>query len=128
MIFNPEITEKKLTLRIAIEESIELWQWLADNPECSKLEYFGRYYDYYWSNCFLCQYVKDLKTENNVEGRLLRSCRLFNCPLKSKTLCGFSAKGSAFNNWFNAEELSAGTHEALKIVRALKKILHQINH
>lgn len=58
--------KKQLTEIQAIKESMDLWEFLKDNPTCVKTDHksFNSIYHFYENNCPLCAYYFDEENNN----------------------------------------------------------------
>lgn len=97
---------KQLTKRVALEGCIELWDWLAENPECHKCDWSGwgqdvgdnwdpTYKDYgsISSYCFACEYGFRIARKS---GKLTSRCDY--CPLEwTGTYC--TSPESEYDLW-----------------------------
>lgn len=119
----------KLTEKKAIKLSIELWQWLYDNPDKYK-ESWPKYKKYNLQDmdgrCFCCEWYNEqckheyIKRKNN----RLYLITTQHCPLNSIKLCGFACIKSAFRKWTYAlytNNTKQSKSASLKILNALKK-------
>ena len=127
--FNPEILEGELTLKVAIEESIKLWTFLAEDGDRTKENYYDVNYieeinSIINSGCFLCEYVKRLKPVKNY---MSESCKKYNCPLEPKHLCHFAERDSAFSRWYDSSNKGEREQAAGEILEALKKALGELD-
>jgi hypothetical protein len=114
----------KLTEKRAIKLSIELWQWLYDNPTLSK-EHWPKNAVYDLENmkgqCFCCEYYVEypyMKCSARDNGTL------FKCPLMSLLLCGTAYPISAYVQWMKATfigDIEYSKKNSLTILNALKK-------
>ncbi|MBQ4566610.1 MAG: hypothetical protein IJA79_00600 [Desulfovibrio sp.] len=76
---------------------IELWDWLAKNPECMKLDWPGWYTGVHVdeADCFACKFVMQFY-QNNLE-----NCNA-HCPLEwPGGNCVTPDHTGLFNRWFN---------------------------
>lgn len=79
------MAKKKLTLEETVKLHRKLWKWLSRHPfefknYCPKYIEVVNEYGYYFQNeCFMCEYVKQIRNENDEYFAVPDACGL--CPL-----------------------------------------------
>jgi hypothetical protein len=113
---------KGLNLRETLQACREHWQWLADNPNKSKGDYFRAqgigFHDRPECGCFACQW----DTEN---GDKSLGC-VQTCPLKNIWPNGCTDYPSPYNDWLivsNTSRVADATKHALAIVKGCDEAL-----
>ena len=136
-VFDLKVLYEKLTLKIAIEESIKLWNFLSQDGRRTKEDYFDTEDAAKILNagCFLCEYTKIEWLKSEIK-EYKNMCRVAGCPLDKPHLCKFNFPGSAFNIWMKN---NSGSDSSLKdrlllrraaareILKALKKALEELD-
>jgi len=104
----------KLTRRLALEITRELWEWLAETGKF-KHEWKGwKKYGDMLSNCPLCEYAK----QHDVEVYCL-TCPLFGKWIaRDKSIC--ISEGSPFDLWLGADKIEERKRYAQMIVALCK--------
>ncbi len=112
---------KKLTRKEALELTIVLWTWLAENPECEKDEYpdFDEFAKLE-GECALCEkYWK--AGEDTLDGAI--SCE--GCPLDEADNNNCYNNGSDFDLWCKSEYPEVRAEFAWGIVDECKSTLEK---
>ena len=133
-----------LTRREAIELTIDLWSWLADNPDSYKDDYFDWHPNVLqpeFYECYLCDWTLSQMPDNYQREfdknchDLLRSidkeelhCNIVPCPLAkhcpdNAELSPCEGDDADYYNWRTASDAELRTYHANRIVVCMKKEL-----
>lgn len=110
-----------------LRECRKHWQWLADNPNLHKADYFFTATDKKtpYSLCYVCQYVRDAFGQHNMR---LGLCRSF-CPIKWAYPHGTCNNAlSPYFLWkiaYQQKDFEASRKYALQIVRLTNEAIER---
>lgn len=97
----------------ALTEARDMWEWLRDNPDAIKADYFtdNDIYPIPCNKCYLCEYCKE-EVYDEDEGEYQNFTHCENCPVQwtekpqecsDEIYC--CDPGSPYRNWWDAVEI-----------------------